>query len=273
MTDRFYKFPKHWLTDEPFCDLDRRALVLLMKLRDLVEVAEHYDQIENGKPYVSFTVEQIAKLTKVTHPTAQKIKNMLVENGLIFTQKNGQKNADKIFIHIEKLEKVSKEILPSHERNLTNNEEKSVKNFSEVSKNSLKSQLNSFQKSVKNFNSYNNYTRPNTRLNNKTTTTSNISNNIFKIAESEFGRLLSPFEIQDLSFWKEEFSDEMILEAIKETKLNGKTNLKYLSGILRNWRDENITTVEQVKASKSKKPLTKEEWRQSLKEPDPRYGF
>ncbi|EPT90584.1 DNA replication protein, partial [Streptococcus agalactiae BSU178] len=67
---------------------------------------------------------------------------------------------------------------------------------------------------------------------------------IFHFVENEFGRLLSPMEIETIGIMIKENNPDLVKEAIKRTKLQGKTNLNYASGILRNWRDDNITTIE-----------------------------
>ncbi|HEM9634199.1 TPA: DnaD domain protein [Streptococcus agalactiae] len=73
---------------------------------------------------------------------------------------------------------------------------------------------------------------------------------IFNFVEKEFGRLLSPSEIDLINDWlyKLNYKEPMIREAIKRTKLQGKNNLNYVNGILRNWKDDNITTIEQIEA-------------------------
>lgn len=68
--------------------------------------------------------------------------------------------------------------------------------------------------------------------------------------QRELGRLLSPFEIEDLQKTIEEdkTSVDLVRAALKEAVFNNKTNWKYIQAILRNWRREGITTVAQVDA-------------------------
>ena len=56
------------------------------------------------------------------------------------------------------------------------------------------------------------------------------------------GRLLTPFEIEDLSKTVKEDGTkaDLIKEALREAVLNGKPNWKYIQAILRNWRHEGI---------------------------------
>lgn len=84
---------------------------------------------------------------------------------------------------------------------------------------------------------------------------------IFHFVENEFGRLLSPSEIETINDWlyNLNYQEEIVKEAIKRTKLQGKTNLNYASGILRNWRDDNITTIEQIEAKEKSRKSKQEE--------------
>lgn len=88
----------------------------------------------------------------------------------------------------------------------------------------------------------------------KTTT-----NSIFDFIQNEFGRLLSPMENETISMMVKENNHDLVKEAIKRTKLQGKTNLNYASGILRNWRDDNITTIEQIEAKDKSRKSKQEE--------------
>lgn len=75
--------------------------------------------------------------------------------------------------------------------------------------------------------------------------------------ERELGRLLSPFEIEDLQKTIEEdkVSVELVRAALKEAVFNNKTNWKYIQAILRNWRREGITTLAQVEAKHAERDI------------------
>ncbi len=70
--------------------------------------------------------------------------------------------------------------------------------------------------------------------------------------QQELGRLLSPFEIEDLekSLKEDGTSADLIKEALREAVLNGKPNWKYIQAILRNWRHDGIKSVAQVEAKR-----------------------
>lgn len=76
--------------------------------------------------------------------------------------------------------------------------------------------------------------------------------------QQELGRLLSPFEIEDLekSLKEEGTSADVIKEALREAVLNGKPNWKYIQAILRNWRHEGIRSVAQVEAKRQEREAT-----------------
>ena len=76
--------------------------------------------------------------------------------------------------------------------------------------------------------------------------------------QQELGRLLSPFEIEDLekSLKEDGTSADLIKEALREAVLNGKQNWKYIQAILRNWRHEGIKSVAQVEAKRQEREAT-----------------
>ncbi|MGP4107461.1 DnaD domain-containing protein [Virgibacillus sp. L01] len=77
---------------------------------------------------------------------------------------------------------------------------------------------------------------------------------IFILFEQEFGRPLSPFEIEMINTWldADELKPALIKAALRESVLMAKLNFKYIDRILRDWKKKGIHTVEQArKASKS----------------------
>jgi len=71
--------------------------------------------------------------------------------------------------------------------------------------------------------------------------------NIYDNFEREFGRTLSPIEYELISGWLEnEFTEEIILCALKEAVFNGVSNLRYIDKILYEWKKKGINTQEAV---------------------------
>ena len=69
---------------------------------------------------------------------------------------------------------------------------------------------------------------------------------LYHTFENEFGRLLSPFEIEQVLVWVEEHDVELILEALRQAVMRGKHNFKYIGSILREWQKNNIRTLQEV---------------------------
>ena len=91
-----------------------------------------------------------------------------------------------------------------------------------------------------------------------TTTAPNPQNQLKDLVETfqqELGRLLTPFEIEDLSKTVKEdgIKADLIKEALREAVFNGKPNWKYIQAILRNWRHEGIQSVAQVEAKRAER--------------------
>lgn len=78
---------------------------------------------------------------------------------------------------------------------------------------------------------------------------------VFKAIDEEFGRDLSPMEIETVDGWmsKEHYSPQMILLALKQAVLSQVYNLRYITGILRNWDNRNIRTPQDLQNYKNKK--------------------
>lgn len=74
------------------------------------------------------------------------------------------------------------------------------------------------------------------------------TNDIFSRFEEEFGRTLSPIEYELINGWLEfGYEKEIVLEALREAKLNDVTNLKYIDRILIEWNKKGIKNISQVK--------------------------
>ena len=80
----------------------------------------------------------------------------------------------------------------------------------------------------------------------------NVLKDLVETFQQELGRLLTPFEIEDLTktIQDDKTSPELVTAALREAVFNGKANWKYIQAILRNWRREGITTVAQVEAKR-----------------------
>ena len=79
----------------------------------------------------------------------------------------------------------------------------------------------------------------------------NDSKDIYSIFEQEFGRTLSPTECETISGWiKNNISEELIKEALKEAVLSGVNNLRYIDKILFEWNKKGYKNVSEIKNKK-----------------------
>lgn len=60
--------------------------------------------------------------------------------------------------------------------------------------------------------------------------------------------MLNPMILEDVQklVYEDKTDPELIREALREAVFNNKTNWKYIQAILRNWRNEGVTTLRQV---------------------------
>ena len=64
---------------------------------------------------------------------------------------------------------------------------------------------------------------------------------LVSIFEEQFGRALSPIELNILREWKESnYDDEMIVKALKEGVKSQVLNFRYIEGILHNWAKNGV---------------------------------
>ncbi|HLR66296.1 DnaD domain-containing protein [Virgibacillus alimentarius] len=77
----------------------------------------------------------------------------------------------------------------------------------------------------------------------------NLDGTIFILFEQEFGRPLSPFEIETINSWldADKIAPSLIKAGLRESVLMGKLNFKYIDRILRDWQKKGIHSVEQAR--------------------------
>lgn len=76
-----------------------------------------------------------------------------------------------------------------------------------------------------------------------------LKKDIYSRFEREFGRTLSPIEIETINGWVDEdhYADELILAALKEAVFASKLHIRYVDTTLLDWHRNQITTVDQAK--------------------------
>ena len=93
-----------------------------------------------------------------------------------------------------------------------------------------------------------------------------VKNILFDKFEKEFGRTLSPMEYEIINSWSSSYSDEIIIEALKEAVYNNVSNLRYIDKILSEWNKKGIKTIKDIESDKkdfmkkNKKQLVEYDW-------------
>ena len=75
---------------------------------------------------------------------------------------------------------------------------------------------------------------------------------IYKKFEEELGRTLAPTEVTMIADLKENYSEELILYALKNAVINGARNLRYIDSTLKNWKTSGYKTKEDVENNQKK---------------------
>jgi DnaD/phage-associated family protein len=74
----------------------------------------------------------------------------------------------------------------------------------------------------------------------------NRSRQVFEAYEKEFGRLLSPTEIEMLDQLVKDIEPDLVIYALKQAVLNGKRQFSYIRGILSNWDSSGVKCIHDV---------------------------
>lgn len=86
--------------------------------------------------------------------------------------------------------------------------------------------------------------------------------NLISVFEEQFARALSPIELNIIKDWKNcEYSDEMIIKALKEAVKSQVLNFRYIEGILSNWAKNGIKQryIEQEEPKRAV-PISEYKW-------------
>lgn len=79
--------------------------------------------------------------------------------------------------------------------------------------------------------------------------------NLLSVFQKEFGRPLSPMEMQTIGEWidTDHYPRELIMEALREAVLNQAYSLKYIDRILLSWEKKNIKSAHQIRTESQKR--------------------
>lgn len=85
------------------------------------------------------------------------------------------------------------------------------------------------------------------KINKNILLTTTEDNNIYNYVEQNFGRPLSPIELEKISLWSSEYKEDILKEAINTAVFNRKSTFAYVEGILKNWKAKGFQTLEEIK--------------------------
>ena len=217
----FYQFPQ-WLLDEEYKNLSLRAKVMYMLIFDRRTLSiQNKWHDKNGDVFIYFTNQQFMELLNCNEKTAIKAKKELQDFGLIKEERQGVNKPNRLYIsgtvkntgqELEKLQSIKTDNIKTNISRLNEPD-----GAGDNSLYSIEDAPPQYDLGI-------------------------VHDWIF----SEFGRYPTPFEIEDLKTFLQEHSKEVIKLAIKECVGNGKPYFKYLSSILRDWKQKGLVTVELV---------------------------
>ena len=269
--ERYFKIPYRLIEDDYFSDLDPLAVMVYGILTDRISLSrknkQHFTD-KDGYLYVVATNEEIGKWIKKSEPVVIKLKRQLIEHGLLKEKRQGVRLAN--LLYPQKIR--TKETLVQE-----------LKNIKVRTKETLVQEL----KNIKSNQPDNNHPY----ITNLSEPEGAGANTLYSIEDapaendlgivhdwilSEFGRYPTPFEIEDLKAFLQDHNKEVIKLAIKECVGNGKPYFKYLSSILRDWKQKGLVTAELVEnRQKPTRSSNKSNGRLKLSDDgfDPRLGF
>ena len=239
--ERYFKIPYRLIEDDYFSGLDPLAVMIYGILIDRVSLSQKNKQHftdKDGHLYVIATNPEICSWIKKSEPVVIKLKGQLIEHGLLKEKRQGVRLAN--LLYPQKIR--TKETLVQE-----------LKNVKGITKETLVQELKNVKTNQPNNNQpdITNLTEPegagaNTLYSIEDAPAENDLGIVHDWIFSEFGRYPTPFEIEDLKYFLQDHSKEVIKLAIKECVGNGKPHFKYLESILRDWKQKGLTTVELV---------------------------
>ena len=221
--EMFYKLPQE-LFDEHFKGLSIGAKVLYAILRDKWGQSQKNGWHDENGIYCNFSVKLLSKIMGCSEKTTISYKKELSDYHLI-SERRQFNSTNKIYVN-----RVSEARSYVHE-DFTCTE---VKNLHHVHEDFTCTEVKNLQSNQTNINQTNI-----TRLNNNSTV---------KKIEENFGRFLSPIEIETVNFWEKEYDSDLIDFAIKEAVMRNKRTTKWIDTSLFDWVNKNgLKTVSEIK--------------------------
>lgn len=221
--EMFYKLPQE-LFDECFKGLSIGAKVLYAILRDKWGQSQKNGWHDENGIYCNFSVKLLSEIMGCSEKTTISYKKELSNYHLI-SERRQFNSTNKIYVN-----RVSEAKRYVHE-DFTCTE---VKNLPYVHEDFTCTERKNLPTNQTNINQ-----TDLTKLNN---------NNTVKKIEENFGRFLSPIEIEMVNFWEKEYDNDLIDFAIKEAVMRNKRTTKWIDTSLFDWVNKNgLKTVSEIK--------------------------
>ena len=217
----FYQMPQ-WLYEPPYNVLSDKAKQIYMFLFDRRTLSiqnKWFD--EKGNIFVYYTNEQLMEKLNCSKPTIISAKKELADMGLLREFRQGVNKPNRLYISGSK-----KTLLQE------------VKNIDPIKTDNIKTNISRLSEP--------DGAGGDALYSIEDAPAENDLGIVHDWIFSEFGRFPTPFEIEDLKDFLQDHSKEVIKLAIKECVGNGKPYFKYLSSILRDWKQKGLVTVELV---------------------------
>ncbi|HFI0056060.1 TPA: replication initiator protein A [Streptococcus suis] len=244
--NQFYQFPQ-WLLKEPYNKLSHRAMLMYMLLwdrRGLSEKNGWHD--ENGEVYIYFTNEQFTEILKCSKQTVVTTKEELREFGLLKEVRQGVNKPNRLYIN------GSLKIRLQEVQNLDEGSLKirlqEVQNLDGINTNIIKTNISN--------------------INNNISEQNPLKKIVYTIRQN-WGKDLTPIELETVTKMLGDYPFEIIDFAISEATLRNKKTIRWVERCCLDWYvHNNLETVTAIQDYL----LAKKSWtRKETDAPDPNY--
>ena len=221
----FYQFPQ-WLLDEEYKSLSLRAKVMYMLIFDRRTLSiQNKWHDKNGDVFVYFTNQQFMNLLNCNEKTVIKAKKELQDFGLLKEVQQGVNKPNRLYMS-----------------GTVKNTGQELEKIQSIKTDNIKTNISRLNEPEG--------AGDNTLYSIEDAPPQNDLGIVHDWIFSEFGRYPTPFEIEDLKAFLQDHNKEVIKLAIKECVGNGKPYFKYLSSILKDWKQKGLVTAELVENRK-----------------------
>ena len=232
----FYQMPQ-WLYEPPYNALSDKAKQIYMFLFDRRTLSiqnKWFD--EKGDVFVYYTNEQLMEKLNCSNKPIIQAKKELHDIGLLREVRQGVNKPNRLYIS-GSVESTRQEVSKVHTGSVESTRQE-VSKVHTIKTDNIKTNISRLNEPEG--------VGANTLYSREDAPAENDLGIVHDWIFSEFGRYPTPFEIEDLKDFLQDHNKEVIKLAIKECVGNGKPYFKYLSSILRDWKQKGLVTAELV---------------------------